>query len=150
MATSRKIFRAFLICTFMFTIIRSYINVLNEPTAFEETEKRYHATFPSITICPRQWEKDTHKAFDGLMKAIENLKARTYATFGIDGLGIERKEFDLRNSAVLQNEFNQSLDSVWTTSAIVQPDYGTYLTPCITLNVPFIKPPKQGTNYVSF
>ena len=150
MATSRKIYRALLICTFMFTIIRSYLKVLDEPTTFKEIEKRYYSTFPSVTICPRQWKKDTLKTFDDMNKAIENLKARTFATFGIDGLGIERKDFDLKNSAVLQNEFDQTLDAVWTTSAIMQPDYGLYLTPCITLNVPFIKPPRQGTNYVSF
>ena len=149
MNTFRKIYLGCLVCTFLYTIIRSYLNVLDEPTTFEETEVKYHSTFPSITICPKQRKQDDYKTFSDLVKAIDNFKERTFATFGIDGLGVQRKEWDLKNSSVLQMEFNQTLDSVWTTSAIVQPDFTTRLTPCVTLNIPFIKPPKQGRNKVS-
>ena len=47
----RKAYLSILIVGFMYSIVRSYMNVLEEHTTVEETKRSYNASFPSFTFC---------------------------------------------------------------------------------------------------
>ena len=61
----------------MYGIIMSYLTVLEEPTAFKETEKEFYATFPSVTLCKRNPDKDNFTSFSEVTQAINDY----YKTF---------------------------------------------------------------------
>ena len=72
MALSKQMYIGMLVLIFMYSIIMSYLHVLEEPTAFEETELEFHATFPSFTLCKRSWSMDGYTSFDNATQAIND------------------------------------------------------------------------------
>ena len=58
----------------IFVIIQSLINLMNEPTAFEEKVMENHTILPSFTLCPSSPDNPTFssiQSFEEVMKAIE-------------------------------------------------------------------------------
>ena len=134
---------------FLYYIINSYLTKLSEPTTFEEVEKTHCATFPSLTVCPRNWGQDDFKTFDDVLVAIDAFKAKTQAWLGQEGIGVPQVLKDLKNESMLFEDFNTSLDYVWESSAIMQPQAFNPIIPCLTINVPpNLKSPEQGINYI--
>ena len=72
MAYTRKLYVFTLIAVFSYTIITSYMKVLQEPTAFNEIELENYASFPSMTICERPFVKDTFHNFTDVNLSIQN------------------------------------------------------------------------------
>ena len=72
MAYTRKLYVLTLIAVFSYTIITSYMKVLQEPTAFNEIELENYASFPSMTICERPFVKDTFHNFTDVNLSIQN------------------------------------------------------------------------------
>ena len=60
--------------------------MLEEPSSFEEIELENYASFPSITLCPRNSEFDNFTTFDDVMKDIKELDENTHAGIWIEGL----------------------------------------------------------------
>ena len=140
---------AILTSLFLFFIINSYLTKLSEPTTFEEVEKTNCATFPSLTVCPRNWGQDNFKTFDDVLIAIDAFKAKTQAWLGQEGIGVPQVLKNLKNESMLSEDFNSSLDYVWESSAIMQPQAFNPIIPYVTLNVPpNLKSPQQGINYI--
>ena len=65
----KALYMSCLFAWFLYEVITSYMNVLEEPTSFEENEKEF-PTFPSVTICPREESLDNFTTFNDVMKAI--------------------------------------------------------------------------------
>ena len=72
MAYTRKLYVLTLIAVFSYSIITSYMKVLQEPTAFNEVELENYATFPSMTICERPLVKDSFHNFTEVNLSIQN------------------------------------------------------------------------------
>ena len=148
MSHLRKLYMCCLFGWFLFEVIISYMNVLEEHTSYEENEKEFYATFPSVTICPREEKLDNFTTFDDVMEAIELFDKKINAWFNIEGISVERQKFDLRNQDELAKGFNTTLEETWKTSAVIQYDYQNAIIPCVTLNVPF-GPVRKGILNVS-
>ena len=88
---SRKVYIAFLMVAFGYSISRSLFHVLAEPTTVEETIRSYNATFPSLTCCLKDTQKDHFTTFqevyDGIHKLFEN---DIRANLKILGIGVEK------------------------------------------------------------
>ena len=125
----------------------SYLHVLKEPTAFEEIEREYYAIFPSVTLCKRTFEMDTMKTFADVSKAIEEFHERVWLLFSYDETKIRFE--DLKNGYLLEKELDSTLKEVWEFSGIVQPEAVNAIIPCITINIPYVNPPKKGSFVVS-
>ena len=69
MNTFKKLYISCLLVFLLFTIIDSFLNFLEEHTYFEETVGS-EASFPSLTICRRQWKTDNFITFLDLMEEI--------------------------------------------------------------------------------
>ena len=144
----KALYMSCLFAWFLYEVITSYMNVLEEATSFEENEKEF-ATFPSVTVCPREESLDNFTTFDDVMKAINLFDKSINAWFSIEGINVVRERFDLRNQEELFKGFNASLEETWKTSAVIQYDYQNAIIPCVTLNVPF-GPVQKGILNVSF
>ena len=53
---------------FSYSITKSVLHFLEEPTSFEENELEYSSTFPSLTLCFRQFEPDNFSTFQEIMQ----------------------------------------------------------------------------------
>ena len=146
----RNVYLNVLIIAFIYGVIRSFLNVLEEPTTFEETPRAYNATFPSLTICIRDGSPDNFTTFldvEDYLNAFFEQKLDGYIK--MFGLGVKTKVIDLKNASALKENFATDLDYVWEISTTLS-SYGDHpITPCITLNVPYLDPPTQGNYLVS-
>ena len=123
----------------------SYLNVLDEPTTFEETVLTHASTFPSITFCQRDWAADKFETIEDIMDAIKNTMDNHIDTaqFYLVGKG-DNFLYDLKNSSIISSKLNVSFGEVWSHAPHVQ-DWGS-IAICTTLHFPFVlTPPKQGT-----
>ena len=116
--------------------------MLQEPTSYEEIEVENYATFPSITLCPRNSEYDNFSTFDDIMQEIEELNENTHAGLWVEGL---KQYLDLKNTMQLTMELNTSMDYVWEYSAVLQHQFKNAIIPCITINFPAHKMSNKGT-----
>ena len=116
--------------------------MLQEPTSYEEIEVENYATFPSITLCPRNSGYDNFSTFNDVMQDIEELNENTHAGLWIEGL---RQYLDLKDSTLLTTKLNTSMDYVWEYSAVLQHQFQNAIIPCITINFPPHKMSNQGT-----
>ena len=123
---------------------------MKEPSTFESREIEYSATIPSMTICPRQKNPDNFVSIEDVVKAIDELKVGSFFGFiKTEGKGSGSRYWDLTNSEVLSNEFNATLNDVWSYTPIIEPTFQNGIIICATMNVPNIEPPKQGYYIVS-
>ena len=119
MLNSKYLYISILAIAFIYHAFRSYFKILEEQTTFEETELKYAATFPSVTFCLRLPLQDNYTTFEDLTEDVEGFKEYfQLAQYKIFGKGVTRIHYDLRNSTVLENIFNSSLDHVWESSAM--------------------------------
>ena len=150
MRLMRNFYLHVLIIAFIYSIVKSFLNVLEEPTTFEETLIAHNATFPSLTICIRDGRPDNFTTFLNLENYLN-----TYFEQQIDGyvkkygLGVQTEVIDLKNASILAQKFALDLDYVWEISAAISSYGDNPITPCITLNVPFLGAPTQGIHFVS-
>ena len=89
MNTSKKLYILCLLAAFWYSIITSYLFILEEPTSFGETEIAFAASFPSLTICRRQWETDDLITFLDAMQEIRKFHRMVEATLIHAGKNIE-------------------------------------------------------------
>ena len=146
MALSKNTYVAILCLAFLYSIIRSYLNVLEEPTTFEETIDYTVTSLPSITFCNRQWTKDNFTTFEDVLKAIEETKKNHWVRVYHIGKGLKDGFYHvLTNATVLQTQLNLTYDEVWNFTPHMQFAWPKCLIICTTLNLPFIQsPPVQG------
>ena len=150
MSPTKNFYLNALIVAFIYSIIKSFLNVLEEHTTFEETLRAYNATFPSLTICIRDGSPDNFTTFLDLDDYINRfLEQNVEGYIKMYGLGVKTQVFDLKNSSILKEKLTSDLGYVWEVSAILS-SYGAHpITPCITLNVPYLDAPSQGNYFVS-
>ena len=149
MAFSRKLYIIILIVGIVYNVTRSCLYVLEEPTSFQESRLEYYAVFPSVTFCVRLNAKDNYKTFNDLKEDLEEFKGFFKSTYKVFGKGVKEESFDLKDSTVLQESLNVSLDYVWESSAMILPEWKYCIVPCMTLNPPPIPSPKRGRHFVS-
>ena len=142
----RKVYLIVLLVAFLYSIGRSLMNVLEEPTTIEETVLNHNASFPSLTFCVRDTQPDNLTTFteliDQLTKFFEN---KVSAKLSMYGKGLKTTILDLKNETVLINDLNSTFEYVWEVS-VAMTDFPPYpLTPCITLNFPDL----NGMEYLS-
>ena len=139
-----KIFIAMLCIAFCYCIVRSYLNVLQEPTTFEEIVLPQNTSLPSLTFCRLQWTNDTFEKVGDIVHAIGQADGFS-TTLKVRGKGKEFKDYNLKNPAVLKSEWNVSYHEVWNHAPYMQYDWPYPIVICTTLNFPFIKsPPSYG------
>ena len=147
MALSKNAYIAVLCLAFLYSVFMSYLNVLQEPTTFEEYVDHKAASLPSITFCNRQWFEDEFETFEDIMDAINDTQINHYSAQVLyAGKGLPTwTVIDLTNASMLQSELNLTMDEVWSHGPHMQYDWPNCLIICTTLNLPFIKaPPEQG------
>ena len=88
MNTFKKLYISCLLVALFYSIITSYLFILEEPTSFEETVV-FEASFPSLTICRRQWWADNLVTFLDLMEEIRGFHRLVQALLVYDGTHIE-------------------------------------------------------------
>ena len=89
MAFSKKLYIFVLTIIFAYNIFRSYLNVLEEPTTFEESNLKYSASFPSVTFCIRLNGKDNYTTFNDLKKDVEQFKGFFKSDYKIYGKNVK-------------------------------------------------------------
>ena len=147
MALSKNTYVAILCLAFSYSVFRSYMNLLDEPTTFEESISHEVASLPSITFCNRQWSEDNFKTFEDVMNAIEETKKNHFVRVQHTGRGLGSKGFYyvLTNATILQTKLNLTFEEVWNFAPHMQSEWPECLIICTTLNLPFItSPPDQG------
>ena len=88
MNTFKKLYISCLLVFLLFTIIDSFLNFLEEHTYFEETVGS-EASFPSFTICRRQFWADNFTTFLDVMEEIRGHHRQAETLLIYDG-----KHFD--------------------------------------------------------
>ena len=88
MNTSKKLYILCLLVALLYSIITSYLNILEESTSFEETVG-FEASFPSLTICRRQWWAEKLITFLDLMEEIRGFHRLVEAQLVYSGKQIE-------------------------------------------------------------
>ena len=73
---------------FLYSITTSYLFILEEPTSFEESVV-FEASFPSLTICRREWWADNLITFLDLMEEIRGFHRLAEAQLIYSGKQIE-------------------------------------------------------------
>ena len=118
----------------------------SEPTTFEETIVKNHASLPSITFCV-DLDEDNFTTFQDVMNTIELEKSKTNSWFLTDGRNIDDESIDLKNPAVVGQKFNITLEDLWSFVATVSPFSGSHIIICSILNCGILKVPTQGEKY---
>ena len=85
----KKLYASCLLVAFLYSIITSYLFILEEPTSFDETEIAFEASFPSLTICRRQWTADNLITFLNLMEEIREFHRLVEAQLVYNGIHIK-------------------------------------------------------------
>ena len=148
MALSKNTYVTILCLAFLYSVMKSYLNVLDEPTTFEEIVLTQSGIFPSITFCQLDWSEDEFNTMEDIMDAINTREETDYFTalFYHFGKGTKPFHYDIRNFSVLSSELNVTYREVWSHGVQMQDGGINLLTLCTTLNFPFVSsPPKQGT-----
>ena len=80
LALPRKLYITILFALLCYSVIRSYLKYKSEPTAFEETEIDYEATFPSMTFCSRKTDgqMDNYTNFEDIMKTLDHAEQHDF------------------------------------------------------------------------
>ena len=89
MNISKKLYISCLLVALLYSVITSYLFILEEPTSFDETEIAFEASFPSLTICRRQWCVDNLITFLDLMEEIRGFHRLVEAQLRYEGIHIE-------------------------------------------------------------
>ena len=141
MEVSRKIYIVILSSAFAYAILKSYFNLLEEHTTFEESILKNHGILPSLTLCVNQHQADNFTTMEDVSNAVELEKSRSSGFIRYIGHGLDPKKLDLKNVTVLSEHFNISYDEVWSYGVHVSSKSPFPLTLCTTLNLPFIQAP---------
>ena len=89
MNISKKLYISCLVVALLYSIITSYLIVLEEPTSFEETVA-FDASFPSLTICRNQgWVPDNFITFLDVMEEIKGFHRHAVTLLVYNGKQIE-------------------------------------------------------------
>ena len=88
MNISKKLYISCLLVALLYSIITSYLNILEESTSFEETVG-FEASFPSLTICRRQWRADNFITFLDVMEEIRGFHHHAETLIIYNGKQIE-------------------------------------------------------------
>ena len=138
--SSRQLFTFVLFCLFLYSVTKSLLYVLEEPTTREWSIDDKFVAMPSITFCPRQWVPDDFKTFEDVMEAIGNEKkfGRSHASLRYVGKGLPSLRVWLNDTSDIKLMIkNKDLDEIWTYSATIQPDQSNAMIKCTTLNLHF-------------
>ena len=88
MNTFKKLYISCLLVALLYSIITSYLFILEEPTSFEENVA-FEASFPSLTICRRELWADNLITFLDLMEEIRGFHRLVEAQLVYTGKQIE-------------------------------------------------------------
>ena len=88
MNISKKLYILCLLVALLYSIITSYLFILEEPTSFEETVA-FDASFPTLTICKRKWWADNFITFLDVMEEIRGFHRHAETLIIYDGKQIE-------------------------------------------------------------
>ena len=88
MNISKKLYISCLVVALFYNIITSYLFILEEPTSFEETVGS-EASFPSLTICRRQYWEDKLITFLDVMEEIRGFHRHAETLIIYDGKQIK-------------------------------------------------------------
>ena len=149
MTRSRNIYVTALCIGFISTITRSFLELLEEPTTFQESIEENVVKLPSLTFCERRSPLENFTNFDEVQNKIKTIKHNYNCTLVHRGLGVNKTYLNLENREHLQKHFNVSKEEVWSNFATMQfrEPYGLII--CTTLNLHFIKsPPNRGQLWV--
>ena len=138
----KKLYISTLFIAFSYGALRSLLYVLDEPTTFDESVlEDGAATFPSLTICFREYELDNFTTFIDVVQRIEQLQnvQNIQCSLEIWGKGIQRQFFDLKNESILVEKFNTTTNNVWLYFAMVQSEWLKPIVPCFTVTLPTLK-----------
>ena len=131
---------------FLHSIILSFLNVLDEPTTFEESKIAHEGTLPSVTICESNLESlDNFTNFEAIIQAIEQVKQSNQVEWFYQSINDGRVEIDLKNESMVSKKFGISVDDILSYGATIQQEYPYRIIICTTLNLDFVKaPPDEG------
>ena len=144
---ARKVYICLLISVFLYSIVISFLNVLEEPTTFEEIEIENYATLPSGTFCRRSEKMDTLKTFDDVVNEVNNFSSIVFASFSKNDK--EALFTTINQDYGILEALNTTFEDFWEVSAIIQPEKVDSIIPCITVNFPRIPQPERGSYEVS-
>ena len=88
MNISKKLYISCLVVALLYSSITSFLIVLEEPTSFEETVGS-ETSFPTFTICRRQWWADNLITFLDVMEEIRGFHRHSEAQLMYDGIHID-------------------------------------------------------------
>ena len=135
MFLSKRLYILVLCIAFFYAVLKSYLNVLMEPSTFQERVVSMYGTLPSLTYCPNILEKDTFKTIEDISEAISNNEKDRIAFLKYFASNIEHNvNIDITNSSVLQ-DYNTSLNYVWQSGVMVDFRSPHPITLCTTLNL---------------
>lgn len=141
MEVSRKIYIVILSSAFAYAILKSYFNLLEEHTTFEESTLKNHGILPSLTLCVNQHQADNFTRIEDVSNAVELEKNRSSGFIRFIGHGLEPEKLDLKNVTILYQHFNVTHEEVWSYGVHVSSKSPFPIVLCTTLNLPFIKAP---------
>ena len=81
MGCFRKVYVGMLIGAFLYSILQSYMTVLEQHTTVEESRRSFNATFPSVSLCLINEKNDTlhfttmNGLHDYINKFLDNVSA---------------------------------------------------------------------------
>ena len=104
MISVKSLYILCLFFVFAYSIIKSLLYFLEQPTTFEENELEYSSSLPSLTLCFRQFEPDNFTTFQDIMQRIQDVETGGFidGLLVITGKGVKRSFFDLRNKSVVE------------------------------------------------
>ena len=88
MNISKKLYISCLVVALLYSSITSFLIVLEEPTSFEETVGS-ETSFPTFTICRRQWWADNLITFLDVMEEIRGFHRHAETLIIYNGKQIE-------------------------------------------------------------
>lgn len=141
MEVSRKIYIVILSSAFAYAILKSYFNLLEEHTTFEESTLKNHGILPSLTLCVNQHQADNFTRIEDVSNAVELEKNRSSGFIRFIGHGLEPEKLDLKNVTILYQHFDVTHEEVWSYGVHVSSKSPFPIVLCTTLNLPFIKAP---------
>ena len=135
MFLSKRLYILVLCIAFFYAVLKSYLNVLTEPSTFQERIITNHGALPSLTICPNILAKDNFKTIEEISDAISKAEKERKAYLKYFASNIEDSvSIDITNSSVLQ-AYNTSVNHVWQSSVMVDFRSPHPVTLCTTLNL---------------
>ena len=136
MFVSKRLYISLLCIGFFYAILKSYLNVLKEPSTFQERTINNYGTLPSITFCPNNIEKDNFETIQDIPKAIKSIEEERTAFLKYYASNIEDSvNIDITDSSTLQDSYNTSVNNVWESGVMVDFRSPHPITICTTLNL---------------